>query len=126
MIYIGVVLAIASECRDGRTPCAHRRTPDEGPPTKKQSTGLFFSLSCVSLALGISRSAERDSGRRPETLPAFRERLELKLLYLWRIQKVRLLGAAIPPGLIPGGRSYLSPEISVRRTSKSTYLYSST
>ena len=42
MIYIGVVLAIASECRDGRTPCAHRRTPDEGPPTKKQSTGLFF------------------------------------------------------------------------------------
>ena len=47
MIYIGVVLAIASECRDGRTPCAHRRTPDEGPPTKKQSTGLFAFISGV-------------------------------------------------------------------------------
>ena len=68
MIYIGVVLAIASECRDGRTPCAHRRTPDEGPPTKKQSTGLFFLPLLRFALLGISLPAGSDLGRCPKTL----------------------------------------------------------
>ncbi len=60
------------------------RAPIGGPPArvlprKNSPLDCFFYLSCASLTQGISRSAERDSGLCPETLPAFRERLDLKL-----------------------------------------------
>ena len=50
-------------------------------PRKNSPLDCFYSPSCVSLALGISLPAGSDLGRRPKTLPAFRERLDLKLLY---------------------------------------------
>ena len=74
MIYIGVVLAIASECRDGRTPCAHRRTPGEGPPTKKQSTGLFFLPLLRFASLGISIPAGSAEGSAPRPRKPFKRK----------------------------------------------------
>ena len=49
-IYPSIILA-ATECSHGRLR-VHRRTPGEGSPTKKQSTGLFFLPLLRLLALG--------------------------------------------------------------------------
>ena len=45
---------IESLCRDGRTPCAHRATPDEGLPTQKQSTGLFALIATAKVGISAS------------------------------------------------------------------------
>ena len=58
---------IESLCRDGRTPCAHRETPDEGLPTQKQSTGLFLLPVLRFASLGISLPAGSDKGSSPLT-----------------------------------------------------------
>ena len=58
---------IESLCRDGRTPCAHRETPDEGLPTHKQSTGLFLLPVLRFASLGISLPAGSDKGSSPLT-----------------------------------------------------------
>ena len=53
---------IYSLCSHGRASHAHRETPDEGFPTKKQSTGLFLNYpSCVSLRWEF-RSLRGDGG----------------------------------------------------------------
>ena len=58
---------IESLCRDGRTPCAHRETPDEGLLTQKQSTGLFLLPVLRFASLGISLPAGSDKGSSPLT-----------------------------------------------------------
>ena len=49
-------------------------------PTQKESTGLFLLPLLRFASLGISLPAGSDLGRRPKTLPPFRERVGGKLL----------------------------------------------